>query len=637
MSTSNLSTKSSQKSVTNSTAYQKSATIIGSGIGGLSLAIRLQAMGYQTTVLEKLDKAGGRAYQKSVTVDGIGEFKFDMGPTVLTVPHFIEELFALKPGDKTSSTEDDYTKEAWQAIDLQEGLSTSIDELSSGSPLTSIDSQGNKNLSNKNSKIDNSPLERGAEGGVCSVVEDSKSKIQKAKIENGDKNSATNMEDGGLPLQKHSPTFASTNYTKDYVQIVPISPFYRIYFADKTYFDYDGDLDSTMRQIRELTGGEEEVEGFKRFQKDALQVFKRGFMELGYTHFTTPWDMIKIIPDLMKLDVVRGLFGYIKKYFKHPKTQQIFSFEPLLIGGNPNTVPALYVMIHFVEKTWRVHYAMGGTGALIQGFVKKLQELGGQVRLNSEVEKILIENNTAVGVRLRNKKEIRSDIVCSNSDYAHTYEALVQKPKLFNNKLKTQFLTSYSMSLFVIYFAFKEDPKHPLNLRHHNIILGGEYQPELEAIFRTGKLHPKFSQYLHIPTYTDKSMAPQGYHTAYTLVCVPNKKQGKHDWANQSEEFMEKVLSFIEEKGYIPELSGRLVHKSYINPDYFEGVLNSKFGNAFGVSPVLRQSAFFRPQNKSRDVKNLYCVGANFQPGAGTPSVMMSAKMTARLVELNNN
>jgi phytoene desaturase len=575
----------SKKSLNNFSMSKKKAIIIGSGIGGLSLAIRLQAMGYQTTVLEKLDKAGGRAYQKSVTVEGVGEFKFDMGPTVLTVPHFIEELFALQPGDKTSTREQDYTVEAWQAIDLQEGLSVKLDE-------------------------------------------HSKNNMQKAESAH-----STNSLKEGAQNWQTSPTFASTNHTQNYVQIVPITPFYRIYFADKTYFDYDGDLQNTMKQIKELTGLDSEVEGFIRFQKDALQVFKRGFMELGYTHFTTPWDMIKIIPDLMKLDVVRGLFGYVSKYFKHPKTQQIFSFEPLLIGGNPNTVPALYVMIHFVEKTWRVHYAMGGTGALVQGFVKKLQELGGQIKLNSEVEKILIEDNKAVGVLLKNGQQIHSDIVCSNADYAYTYETLVQKPKLFNNKFKTEFLTTYSMSLFVIYFAFKEDPKHPLNLRHHNIILGGEYQSELEAIFKTGRLHPKFSQYLHIPTYTDKSMAPEGYHTAYTLVCVPNKKQGRHDWANQSEEFMHKILNFIEEKGYIPELSKRLVHKSFINPDYFETTLNSKFGNAFGVSPILRQSAFFRPQNKSRDVKNLYCVGANFQPGAGTPSVMMSAKMTARIIE----
>ena len=555
---------------------KKSALIIGSGIGGLSLAIRLQAMGFQTTVLEKLDKAGGRAYQKSVTVDGIGEFKFDMGPTVLTVPHFIEELFALQKGDKTSTHSQDYPIEVLDAIGLQEELSKEINQ-------------------------------------------NSKSKEQKVEIKEVEK--------------ENSPTFASTNQTQNYVKIVPITPFYRIYFADKTYFDYDGDFENTMKQIKNLTGLDSEVEGFIRFQKDALAVFKRGFMELGYTHFTTPFDMIKIIPDLMKLDVIRGLFGYISKYFKHEKTQQIFSFEPLLIGGNPTTVPALYVMIHFVEKTWRVHYAMGGTGALIQGFVKKLEELGGQIKLNSEVEKILIENNKAVGVKLKNGEEINSDIVCSNADYAHTYETLVQKPKLFNNKLKTEFLTKYSMSLFVIYFAFKVDSNYPLNLRHHNIILGGEYQPELKAIFKTGKLHPKFSQYLHIPTYTDKSMAPEGYHTAYTLVCVPNKKTGKHDWATKSDEFMKKILNFIEEKGYIPELSKRLVHKSYINPDYFETTLNSKFGNAFGVSPILRQSAFFRPQNKSRDVKNLYCVGANYQPGAGTPSVMMSAKMAARLVE----
>jgi len=106
----------------------KSAIVIGSGFGGLALAIRLQAMGFVTTIVEKLDKAGGRAYQKSVFVKDVGEFKFDMGPTVLTVPHFIEELFSLKKGDKTSSKEDDYTKESLQAIEQQANVSNTKTE-----------------------------------------------------------------------------------------------------------------------------------------------------------------------------------------------------------------------------------------------------------------------------------------------------------------------------------------------------------------------------------------------------------------------------------------------------------------------------------------------------------------------------
>ncbi|MEI6728233.1 MAG: phytoene desaturase family protein [bacterium] len=540
----------------------KTAIIIGSGFGGLSLGIRLQSMGFETTILEKLDKPGGRAYQKSVRVEGVnGDFRFDMGPTVLTVPHFIEELLSAQKGQKFAP---DYPQEAfkqWQNV--QNGV---IDE-----------------------------------------------DILNAKV---------------------SPTFTSSNNTKKYLDIVPINPFYRIYFSDGTYFDYDGDYGNTIKQIRELAG-DEDVDGFKRFHTTASKVFQRGFMELGYTYFGDPWSMIKVIPEFIQLDIVRSLFSYASKYFKNEKIRTVFSFETLLLGGNPFSVPAIYVLVHFVEKTWRVHYAMGGTGKLVSAFVKKFEELGGKMELNTGVNKIDTEGNLVTGVTLKNGKHLQADIVCSNADYASTYLNLLKgKSKLINSDFKVKKLTKYSMSLVVIYFAFKKQKTNDLSdsLRHHNIIIGDTYTTELDNIFNQDELTPAYSQYLHVPTITDPSMCPQGYHTAYTLICVPNKLKSKQDWSQIGEQFTDKVLNYLDQKGYIPNLKQRLVHKSFITPDYFEDDLNSYLGNAFGVSPLFRQSAFFRPHNKSEDFKNLYLVGASTQPGAGTPSVMMSAKMTARVI-----
>jgi len=543
----------------------KSAIIIGSGFGGLSLGIRLQSMGFQTTILEKLDKPGGRAYQKVVKVEGIeGEFKFDMGPTVLTVPHFIEELLSLEIGQKFA---ENYPKEALQQWQNVRSGNTSI------------------------SKVE---------------------EISKTQ----------------------SPTFSPTNNTKKYLDIVPISPFYRIYFEDETFFDYDGDYENTLKQIKDLSG-QEDVEGFIRFHKEASAVFQRGFIELGYTYFENPWQMLKVIPEFIKLDIIQGLFSYASKYFKSEKIRQVFSFETLLLGGNSYTVPAIYVLVHFVEKTWRIHYAKGGTGKLVEAFSKKYQELGGQIKLNSPVKQILIENKKAVGVEISTGERFLADIVCSNADYASTYLNLLKnEKKLINSSFKVQKLTNYSMSLVVIYFAFEKTEKDDLadTLRHHNIILGGDFKNELENIFYKDQLTEKFSQYLHVPTITDSTIAPAGYHSAYTLICVPNKLKNKQNWSEIGERFTDNVLDFLETKGYIPNLKKRLVHKSFITPDYFENTLNSYLGNAFGVSPLFRQSAFFRPHNKSEDFKNLYFVGASTQPGAGTPSVMMSAKMTAKKI-----
>ncbi|MEO1791140.1 MAG: phytoene desaturase family protein [Cyanobacteria bacterium J06629_19] len=523
------------------------AVIIGSGIGGLSLGIRLQSLGFDTTIFEKLDAPGGRAYVRHA--EG---FVFDMGPTVLTVPHFIEELFALQR-DKAALGEPDFPPEIMD------------------------------------------------------------------------------------PAKRVKSGITSGPATSKYAKIIPILPFYRIYFDDGTYFDYDGDPESTRRQIEAIEP--DDLEGYERFHKAAKAIFDRGFIELGYTYFGNIGDMLKVAPDLIKLDALRPLLSFVKDYFKSPKLQQVFSFEPLLVGGSPLSVPAIYAMIHFVEKTWGIHFAMGGTGELVKGFVRKFEELGGTMQYNAEVVKIDVEGSlfgkkTAKGIELKDGTYHAADLVASNGDYANTYMKLIDsKYRLINQDLKIK-LTKQSMSVLVIYFGFKADGLENLDLQHHNIILGPRYEELLKEIFNKKVLSPDFSQYLHIPSLTDPSMAPPGHHAAYTLVPVPNNG-GDIDWDVEGPKLTDRVLTFLEERGYIPGLKERLVYQSHITPDYFEGTLNSYLGNAFGVEPVLIQSAFFRPHNQSEDIQNLYLVGANTQPGGGTPSVMMCAKMTAREIAKN--
>ncbi|ACO47783.1 phytoene desaturase family protein [Deinococcus deserti] len=529
---------------------RKVAVIIGAGIGGLSLGIRLQSLGFDTTILERLDGPGGRGYQKR-TPDG---YVFDMGPTVITVPHFIEELFALER-DRAALGAEDFPPAVRQAPRVTSG--------ESGGPRT-----------------------------------------------------------------------------RDYVKLVPILPFYRIVFDDGSYFDYDGDPEGTRRQIAALAP--EDLEGYERFHRDAQAIFERGFLELGYTHFGDVPTMLGAVPDLLRLDAVRTLFSFTSKYFRSDKMRQVFSFETLLVGGNPLSVPAIYAMIHFVEKTWGIHYAMGGTGALVQAMVRKFEELGGTVRYDAGVEEILVTDEwgqlvrtplgrrQARGVRLESGETVPADLVVSNGDWANTYLRRVPRAaRLVNSDLRVR-AARQSMSLLVIYFGFRDNGR-PLGLRHHNILLGPRYEALLREIFGQKVLGADFSQYLHVPTLTDPSLAPEGHHAAYTLVPVPHNGSGL-DWTVQGPLLVDRVLNYLEERGVIPDLRARLTHLEYVTPDYFETTLDSYLGNAFGPEPVLTQSAFFRPHNRSEDVSNLYLVGAGAQPGAGTPSVMMSAKMTARLI-----
>jgi phytoene desaturase len=515
---------------------RRKAVVIGAGIGGISCATRLQSLGFDTEIVEALDAPGGRAYVRKV--DG---FVFDMGPTVLTVPHFIEELFSLQQ-DHAMLGEPDF-------------------------PAGTLD--------------ENCRIREGVSGGPN---------------------------------------------TSKYVEIVPILPFYRIYFDDGTFFDYDGDPVSTREQIKQLAS--EDLAGYEAFHDQARAIFHRGFLKLGYTYFGSLGSMLRVVPDLLKLGAVQSLFGMVSKYFKSDKMRQVFSFEPLLVGGNPMKVPAIYAMIHFVEKTWGIHYAKGGTGALVAGLVKKFEDMGGRLRVNAPVKRILVENRTAKGVELEDGEEIAADVVVSNADYATTYLKLVDKAHRRINRDALVKFRKQSMSLMVIYFGYERRDNDP-DLRHHNIILGPRYEALLDEIFEQKVMSPDFSQYLHIPTLTDPTLAPPGHHAAYTLIPVPNNASGI-DWDIEGPKLSARVMNFLEERGYIPDLAARLKHMSFITPDYFSETLSSYLGNGFGVEPVLTQTAFFRPHNKSEDVHNLYLVGQGTQPGGGTPSVMMSAKMTAR-------
>lgn len=526
---------------------RKKALVIGSGIGGIACAIRLQSLGFDTTVIEKMDSPGGRAY-----VHRAQGFTFDMGPTVLTVPHFIEELFALER-DKAMLGEPDFPS---HILDENNRITSGI----SGGPNTSR-----------------------------------------------------------------------------YVEIRPIMPFYRIYFHDGTYFDYDCDPQNAREQIARLAP--EDVEGYDEFIVAAKAIFDRGFVELGYTYFGSIPAMLRVTPDLIRLDAIRTLFSFVKKYFKSDKMRQVFSFETLLIGGNPQKVPAIYAMIHLVEKTWGVHFAMGGTGQLVKAFVTKLHELGGTIEYNSEVARIDVQKisgkSVAQGITLGDGRSLTADVVISNSDYANTYLQLIDPEHRRINRDSLVKLRKQSMSLVVIYFGFSVDENDP-ELQHHNIILGPRYEALLDDIFDRKVLADDFSQYLHIPTLTDPSLAPPGHHAAYTLIPVPNNLSGL-DWNELEAPYTRKILTFLDEQGYIPNLMERLVYQRTVTPTYFEGTLNAYLGNGFGVEPVLIQSAYFRPHNKSEDVRNLYLVGQGTQPGGGTPSVMMSAKMTAREIARDFN
>ncbi len=417
---------------------------------------------------------------------------------------------------------------------------------------------------------------------------------------------------------------------EDYVEFRPLDPFYRIFDHHGRPFDYNDDPDFIAGQIQQRNPAD--VAGYGRFMQTTQAIFQKGFVELADQPFLHLSDMLKVAPDLIRLQSHKSVYRYVSQFIQDDFLRRCFSFHPLLIGGNPFDASSIYAMIHYLEREWGIHYVMGGTGALVQAMAQLIEELGGRFYYHSEVAEILVDGRHASGIRLADGTIHHANHVISNADVAWTYLNLIpgQARSLRNSDFRWQKLTRYSMSLVVIYFGTKKLYRHDGRLAHHNIILSERYQGLLADIFKHKQLPDDFSLYLHMPTLTDPSIAPAGHEAFYVLAPVPHLGADV-DWAQAARPYRDTIMNFLEDH-YLPDLQTNLVAEHMVDPRYFQNTLNSHLGAAFSVEPILTQSAWFRPHNRSEDFDNLYFVGAGTHPGAGLPGVLSSAKIVEDLI-----
>ncbi len=482
--------------------------VIGSGFGGIAAALRLRAKGHEVIIIEKHPDLGGRArvFKKN-------GFTFDGGPTVITAPYLINELFDLFKKDP-----------------------------------------------------------------------------------------------------------------KDYIKLTPLKIWYQFLFEDKTKFDYSGNESEMKNQIQKINI--EDVKGYERLVNFTKKIFDKGFTELADIPFDKPFVMMQQLPALLKLKSYKSVYSLVSSYIQSEKLRRMLSMHPLLVGGNPFSTTSIYGLILYLEKKWGIHYSMGGTGNIIKGYEKLMKEVGIKILKESEVTKIISKNNKISGVQVNNQTDINADNVICNADPPAVYEKLLSQNNsnslLFNWKKNRM---EYSMGLFVYYFGTKKIYE---NVEHHTIKFGNKYKEHLDDIFDKKKLNEDISYYLHRPTATDKSMAPEGSDCFYVLVPVPNN-QSKIDWDIEGEKMKKLVIEKME-KDLMPNLKENIVEDFYLTPDYFEQDLNTKYGSGFSIQPKFTQSAYFRFHNKSEVYDGLYFVGAGTHPGAGVPGVLSSAKVLDKII-----
>ena len=412
---------------------------------------------------------------------------------------------------------------------------------------------------------------------------------------------------------------------QDHVSVVPLKPWYRFIFDDLSTFDYGGSFSETLAEIQRVCP--EDVTGYQRLLQTSKAIYEIGFERLADKPFHKFRSMLATMPHLLRLRAHRSVWKLVSSHLTSEKLRQAFSIQPLLVGGNPFDTTCIYALIHFLERAHGVHFCMGGTGALVQALEGLMRRQGIKIRLNKSVSRIIVEKNEAKAVELDGGEYIQADAVISNVDPAHLYEKmLARNESKMSARIKTRFARK-SMGLFVVYFGANRQWKE---VAHHTIVLGPRYKGLLDDIFYKKRLAEDMSIYLHRPTATDPSMAPENHDAFYVLVPVPNNLSGIN-WKEKGDSFKELVIEKME-KTTLPNLRENIVSDFYLTPDYFEQELSTLHGSGFSIQPKFTQSAYFRFHNQSEIFSNMFFVGAGTHPGAGMPGVLSSAKVLDKLL-----
>ncbi|WGL58587.1 phytoene desaturase family protein [Pigmentibacter sp. JX0631] len=411
---------------------------------------------------------------------------------------------------------------------------------------------------------------------------------------------------------------------EDYCKFVPVDPFYTVRYHDGSQVSHYNSQDKFLAEIANIAPTE--IENVKEFFLYADKIFQKGFIELGDKNFANPFSMLGVAPQLLKLNAVRPVYSMVSKFVKDEKIRQFLSFHPLLIGGNPFRAAAVYSLINRLERAYGVYHPIGGMHVLAEAFKKRFTELGGLTFLSTPVE--VVDKNVLghFEITTPNGMFTAKNIVV-NADM-HRFVKSVLKNDAYPRKLSRKLeKADLSMSAFLLYLGTN---KTWPELSQHTIALGPRYKELLDDIFIKKIEFEDFSVYIHIPTRTDASLAPKGGEVIYALVPVPNLLS-QTNWDNYKSVMVERVKKFLAEK-FMPGLEESIICESIFTPSDFESTLKSHLGNAFGLEPWILQSAGFRPSNSSPEIDGLYFVGANTQPGAGLPGVILSSRITCRLL-----
>jgi phytoene desaturase len=468
--------------------------VVGAGLGGLSAALHLLGAGRRVTVLEREAVPGGRA---GVLADG--GYRFDTGPTVLTLPEVIEEAFAAV-GERLA----------------------------------------------------------------------------------------------------------------DWLKLTRLDPAYRAFFHDGSSIDVIADRSRMVAEIAAVCGPRE-AEGYLRFADYAQRLWLLQRKEFIERNFDGPRDLLTM--GLLRLAAAGG-FGkldrVIRRFFRDPRTQRIFTFQALYAGLAPQQALAMYAVIAYLDTISGVYYPMGGMHSVPGAMAAAAAKHGAEILYSREVERVEERGGRAVAVITSGGERFEADAVVLNPEN-HVPQGRVR----------------YSPSCVVLHVGSGTPYAHT---SHHNIHFGEAWRRTFREVIGEGQLMSDPSLLVTNPSRSDASLAPPGHHTYYVLAPVPNLVAGRGLGWDQAftQAYADSLLETLERRGYTRFRDGIQVLHTVTPRDW--AALGLPGGTPFSAAHTMRQTGPFRAGNRHARLENVVYAGSGTRPGVGVPMVVISGKLAAERI-----
>lgn len=407
---------------------------------------------------------------------------------------------------------------------------------------------------------------------------------------------------------------------EDYYNLKKLQPSYRVFFKDyDQQVDLYGDLKRDSQTFESIEPGAGQQ--LKKYLEKSAYVYDIAVNKFLYRNYDSAKDFMSpsLAREAHKLSLFSSMDKYVQKYFKDQRLQQIMQYPLVFLGSSPYNAPALYNLMSHVDFNQGVFYPEGGIHKVTEALVDVAKKNGVTIHLNSPVEKILTEHGKTTGVQV-GKKTISADAVISNADPWFT-ETKLLKPSERDHSERYWQKRTLAPSALLMYLGV--DRQYD-NLQHHNLLFSKNWQQNFQQIFDSPRWPDDPSLYVCAPSKTDSSVAPKGHENLFVL--VPIAAGLEYDQA-QLEQYAETILKTIEQEMKLPGLRKHIVYQKLFAVKDFAERFNSFQGTGLGLAHTFKQTAIFRPSNRSKKLKNLYYVGANVHPGIGLPVCLISAEL----------